>query len=293
MPSGSHGGSRGSHSSGGSRSGGSFGGGRSSFGGRHSGSSFGGSGGFHPRPRRFRWGGHYYVVTSGTQSILMIMLFFIMFFGMFAFSNGINRSVLKEEISLIEQDYIYYQDMIDYAESQGGESTGYIVNATVTGKYYNADAERYYFVYEIELPNTSRDLEGYTYSCYTITEASIYRVGDVMKVAVESPNITINTDSINMDYKDMPLERDGEYLAAKSSLKSATTSMIIFILVDVAIVAIGVFVVIKKKQLAEEKEAKEEKVKAEANADVYCSYCGSVVSKNTTKCPNCGSSVRK
>lgn len=293
MPSGSHGGSRGSHSSGGSRSGG----GRSSFGGRHSGPSFGGPGrgpgGFHPRPRRFRWGRHYYVVTSGTQSLLMIMLFFIMFFGMFAFSQGISRSVLKEEISLIEQDYIYYQDMIDYAESQGGESAGYIVDAKVTGKYYNADAERYYFVYVIDLPNTSRDLEGYTYSCYTINEASIYRVGDIMKVAVESPNITINTDSINMDYKDMPLERDGEYLAAKSSLKSATTSMIIFILIDVAIVAIGIFVVFKKKQLAEEKEVKEEKAKAEANANLYCSYCGSLVSKDTTKCPNCGSSIRK
>lgn len=292
MPSGSHGGSRGSHSSGGSRS--SFGGGRSSFGGshhRHHGNTI-----FmhHGHPRRFRWGHRYYIYSSGSQSILTLFMALLGFAFFFIFMQGVTLSAYKDDLVLIEEDYYYYQDMISYAEAHRDE--GYIVDATVTGKFYNDDAEKYYITYKIRT-DSGLWLKGYTYSCYTLAQASNFRVNTTIEVAVDSVPITSSTDSITLDYKNMSLENDGEYVNTKNKIKSLRTTIGITVAIGLAILAGAILYAYKKKELAEEKEAKEEKEKEEArelnSTTTQCAYCGATYSKSEKKCHCCGATLRK
>ena len=122
MPSGSHRGSRGSHSSGGSRLGGS----RSSFGGgsRHIGGSHHHHSTIfmhHGHPRRFRWGHRYYVYSSGSQSILTLFIVLIFFAIMVIFAQSTMINSYKHDMTLIEEDYRYYQDLIANAEDRREE----------------------------------------------------------------------------------------------------------------------------------------------------------------------------
>ena len=285
MPSGSHRGSRGSHSSGGSR-GGSFS--SRSYGGsssRHHGGIFV----YHGRPRRFRFGRHYYIYTGRSQSVLSLFVFLVFFLFIGIFFTSIIATSTKQEIALIEEDYAYYQDMIDYAKDH--EDEGYIVDATVTGKFYHADSERYHIEYRIRTTYGGY-LDGYTYASYTVEEAANYRINSIIKVAVDSVPITILTDSINMDYENMPLERDGEYLSASKTYK--TTNIIRWVLVAIVILMIVILIWYgyKKKELADENEKKEENEKIQESTTTQCRYCGSTLDKTDKKCPNCGAGLR-
>lgn len=108
-------------------------------------------------------------------------------------------------------------------------------------------------------------------------------------------------DSINLDFKGVgfELEEANLYLLpmAQSSLKSAkTTLLVIGIILGVIVVAIIITVVVTIIKCREEKvEALEEKQKSEAEAaelkkKKYCTFCGTIVPEDETKCPNCGAS---
>lgn len=292
MPSGSHRGSRGSHSSGGSRSSSSFGGSRGS----HSRSSFGYGGPsrsvYHShhyhRPIRFRWRGHYYVYSDGMTAGVALMLFALIcsFFFMMIFSSNVN--MIKNNINLIEEEYYYYQDIISYAEAN--RDKGYVVEGKILDKFYNEDADRWYITYVVDLPNTNNDLEGYSYSCYTLEETRNFRRGDTIEIAVDSIPVNKDTDSINLDYKNTTLNDDGEYLVAKSNLTKARLRKGIAIAIFVGLILLMLFVLWKKKK-PEEVEKKEES-KVESDSSV-CAYCGASYSKTRSKCPSCGASLRK
>lgn len=298
MPSGSHRGSRGSHSSGGSRSGGFSRGSRGSRSGGFSvgsrGSHFGGGhrhhgGGIHihaHRPLRIRFGRRYYVYSTGVQSRFAIFGILFVFALIFTFAMNLRRQDAQYDINLIEQDYYYYQDMIRYAESHD-----MVVEGVVVDKFYNPEADRYYVIYEIETGNGQK-LEGYTYSCYTETEVGKYRRGGSIDIAVDQMPITSSTDSINMDYKDMPLTKDGEYLLVQAELREATISFVICVIVDIAIVVGFVIYAYKKKEVEEDKGATPTQTE-KVEEDVYCNYCGSLLSKDAKKCSSCGAAVRK
>jgi rubrerythrin len=206
--------------------------------------------------------------------------------GIFA-TSGMSSSY-QYQVSLIEEDYVYYQDMISYAKQH--EDDGYIVDAIVAGKYYNTTAEKYYIEYKIALDNGSY-LYGETYSCYTLQEASKYRINSTIEVAVDSVPITLLTDSVNVDYENMSLEKDGEYVAANKGYKTTNTIKWVLIVSFIALIAFSVYYAYKKKELADEKENKE-KAKEEPAKGSYCKYCGSSIDPNDRKCPNCGAGLR-
>ena len=138
MPSGSHGGSRGSHSSGGSS--------RSSGGGSHFGSRSSRSSHNMSSNRHYHHGGHHHhhrgrggfvIVTSGSTGVLFfVSLFMVALIAAFSFVlSNTNRN-----LATIETDREYYIDMIEYAES----NSDYIKTGMITGKFYNEDCEKWY-----------------------------------------------------------------------------------------------------------------------------------------------------
>ena len=298
MPSGSHRGSRGSHSSGGSRSSSSFGGSRggshrSSFSSSSSRrSSYGGgyySGPHHHRPFRVRWGGRYYVYSDGATVGIAVLVFAIIFAFIFMRVGAIDVNYYKQELTKIEEDYDYYQDMIQYAENN--RDRGYIVEGEVVDKFYNEDAGKYYIVYKVDVPDSMFDLQGYTYSVYTLEETSNFRRGESIEIAVDTVPVTSQTDSINVDYKNTTLEDDGEYVITKNNLTKARLQKWISVVVFIGLIVLLVYITWKKKKPEESSEKKEE---AKVESTTYkCAYCGSTYSKTRAKCPSCGASLRK
>lgn len=294
MPSGSHRSRGGSHFSGGGSSRSS-----SSFGGRSiRGSSYGSHRGHHSifishgRPRRFRFGHHYYIYTGRSQGVLSFSFVLVFILMMVAFISGSFVSSAKYQIKTIETDFVYYQDMIDYAEGkvESGDPR-YIVDAEVTGRFYNSQADRYYVEYEIELGN-GRTLKGETYACYTLEQAQQYRVGNTIRVALENVPPTLATDSVNVDYKYKTLDDDGEYLSSSKSLRNSRVVLWLSILAIIATIAFTVVYAYKKKELADEEKEKEKKEDVIDSDTRICKYCGSICDKTAKKCPNCGAGLK-
>ncbi len=282
MPSGSHGGSRGSHSSGGS-----------SFGGSSSGgSSFGGSsrrGGFHHHhhgPHVVIFGRSYTIgkPMGGFAFILLVLIAFsfISMIGGFAIMPG-----EKKEIEKIKEDYYYYQGIIDM---------GHFTTAEVTDIFSNAG--RYYITYSIDLPNSYLDLEGYSYSVYSRSEAMAILSRGTIQVALNKPlsQATLNTDSIPTDYKNMPLTNDGEYVSAQKGVRTAQ----IFAYVGLAVFVsslVGLVVILKKYAQKEDNTPKA--VPSTSGSDststtqqLECPHCGCKVKQYQKTCSACGNKIK-
>lgn len=299
MPSGSRGGSGGSH--GGSRGGG--------F--RSSGSSgHGGSGArliIHTRTRhsirlRTRPGApaRYFDLDTLHGVICALITLCFMIFGSMACTN-------KENIDFLKEDYAYYQNMIVQAEL---EPDDYIVDAKVTSTSYRADFDRAYINYAIPYTvyeyvpgqgyqDVTKWLYGYSFSVYTQEEAEELLRQGIIKVAVDSKIIRDYTDSIPMDYKDMTIEQDGEYLKALRDEAKSTTILIVLVIVTVGWFAFYIITTKKlsknfDKNLAEETIAQQKARKTENVDDPnYCEYCGTYMLKdNNIKCPACGATKK-
>lgn len=273
MPSGSHGGGGGSH-------GGGFGGG-SHFGGGHrsSGSSRRG-----PTPLRIWFFGHRYYVPAEKTSALrgLFTAFFVLI--LFGFMSTLGLIAAKDQVKKIEDDNAYYINMINYATTH----PDYQITGKITGKFRNDDCGKWYLTYSIETANGGT-LEGYTYSVYSINEIDQFVVGDNILLAVDSIPVTMRTDSINMDYINIPLENDGEYVGAKNSKR---TAMIMTIACFGASVVVAVLTFIKAKKSMKLNELEKEKASSPAQNESVkrCKYCGSKQNPDDTKCPNCGAS---
>lgn len=274
MPSGSHGISGGSH----------FSGGGSSFsgGGRSGGNS-------NPSGPINLWffGGRYYIPSekAGFIRFLFSLCFLCAFF---MFTAGVVIGGTNEDINKIKTDRNYYIAMIERAE----EDPSLQVTGNVIDIFYNSDCHKWYIQYEVRDEGTNEILlTGFTYCLYNDAEIRYYTVGNPIELALNSSNITERTDSVNMDYKDMPLERDGEYIVAKR-----TKDILIWVEVGLGIAFVASIVVtviqIKKniKMKEEEKKKLEEKEKAEqlAKQPKRCSYCGTILKEGDRGCPNCG-----
>lgn len=271
MPSGSHGGGGGSH-------GGGFGGG-SHFGGGHrsSGSSRRG-----PTPLRIWFFGHRYYVPAEKTSALrgLFAAFFILV--LFGFMSTLGLIASNDKIDKIKADNAYYISMISYATAH----PDYQVTGKITGKFRNDDCGKWYLTYSIETANGGT-LEGYTYSVYSINEIEQFVVGDDILLAIDSIPVTMRTDSINMDYINIPLENDGEYVGAKNSKR---TAMIMTIACFGASVVVAVLTFIKAKKSMKLNELEKEKASSQDESVKRCKYCGSKQNPEDTKCPNCGAS---
>lgn len=286
MPSGSHGGSSGSHSSGGSSSGRSGGGGFSTYSSRSR------------VPRRFRWGRSVYIIPTkhagklAIVSVLIPICFLALMFGFIFFMTA------KQEIKKIETDYYYYQDMIDNAES----NPEYMKTGIVTDHFYNEDCDKWYYTYKIQRDDVDWVwLEGYTYSCYTREQVKQIPIDSVIQIAVNTRDVTGDTDSIPLDYKDMPLERDGEYVDAKGE---RTLGVWILIIGGIALgvdIIVGVVMVVKYKEkkvegdfgTPMEREWINKMDNETKRTTKHCDYCGEIVDINARKCPSCGARLNR
>lgn len=277
MPSGSHGGSSGSHSSGGS----SFGGGGSSWNG--SSHSYHRSG-----SRTFIFWGRPYSVSGGFGILSFFCSVICVFAFVAVFGGFVIAGTEKSDLNKIEEDYAYYQDLIDL---------GHTTNATVTDMF--AKYGKYYITYKIDIPNSTIDLEGYSYSVYTREEAFALLSQGTITVALNHPveNINLNTDSVPIDYKDMQIERDGEYLQTKQSIKTG----IIVGCVSLGAIILSMivnFIAIKKSNSTSRATISNTKTEPVISSQAkssprYCKYCGAEIPEGKTKCSSCGSRVGK
>lgn len=271
MPSGSHGGSRGSHGGGGASFGG---GGRGSY----------RMGGYRRVPRRriYFIGGRRYFLSSRWNSRFSALSTIASFSIFFLITAIMVLCVGISSKNDIATDYYYYQDMIADAEA----NPELIVEGEITDKFLNEDCGKWYYTYEFVADNGSV-VEGYTYSVYTREEIRKFTIGDTILLAVNMIDTNQKTDSIPMDYKDIPLSNDGEYANAQ---KFYTIGLVGTIVIGAVIigVAISMFVIVSKhKQLATD-----EVIENETSATRYCAYCGAMLAEDEANCRHCGAGKR-
>ncbi len=267
MPSGSHGGRRGGHSFGGSRIGSS------------KGIKFGS---FQRRDNDY----HRYRYplkkkkkkkkTSGYNSgpkigpLISFLVFGLVICSVFFFTQ-------LSKINQIKRDQSYYFNMIETAEPNQ------YVTAKVTNQFLG-EGGKYYITYNIEDSNFDLWYEdGYTYSIYTVEEASrIFRRGEI-QIVVDRLPLTSDTDSINADYMNFDLSDDGSYVEAVRLSRIALG--IGLILIFSIILSLTYYFKTSSSQRSSLDQYTNDDTQEKKD---YCLYCGSVIAKDKTKCPNCG-----
>lgn len=283
MPSGSHGGSPGSHFGGGS----SFGGG--GFGG---GTGRGNSNNNrHVRPMMFFFfGRHYYIPVSQSSRIKGLFTFaFVLLVFVLLLITPI--SMANQTINKIKIDQAYYIDMIENAE----QNSEYKKVGVIKDKFYNEDCGKWYLTYTFET-DAGETVEGYTFSVYNNYEIRAFVIGDSINLAVNSRIVTNQTDSITFDYKDIPLENDGEYLLATKQRSLFIVLEGIFSCGFVVLVVIATTMIIKKAQQVKTDDSTEDALLNKQNTDSTpkkkCKYCGTTINNNNeSNCPNCGATL--
>lgn len=274
MPSGSHGGGAGGH-------GGGFGGGGSHFGG---GRGLSGPSRRSPTPIRiWFFGHHYYVPAEKTNALrgLVSVFVILLFFGIISTFMLVSAN---NQIEQIEVDHTYYVKMINYATTHPDfQKTG-----KITDKFYNSNCKKWYLTYSLET-HDGRTLDGYTYSVYSDDEIDNFVIGDDILLAVNSSTVTMQTDSITMDYINIPIENDGEYIISQRARKTSLTLIVLFFGASV-VVAVLTFIKAKKSMKLNELEKENASSPAQNESVKRCKYCGSKQNPDDTKCPNCGAS---
>lgn len=281
MPSGSHGGSSGSH--GGSHSGGS-----------HShGSSFGG-GGYHGHsrgPTFIYFGRTRYVVHTKARPALSFFTGLILFAIFLLICCSMILSTTNTELKEINADYVHYQNMIKVAQNSEEDL---IINGTVISKFYNSSVDKWYITYYFT-DNVGNKYEGYTFSVYTLEQAEKIVQKRTIELAIDYQPIDSQTDSIPTDYLDMPLEQDGEYVAGIRNKNITKKVMIITAIVIVVSIGVSFLVIFKNKIKVVNNQVKtaQTQMNRPSNTEerprrTYCDYCGAEMPEGETKCRNCG-----
>lgn len=279
MPSGSHSTSGGSHSSGGS-----------SFGG-HGSSGSGSSGSSRPiMPRRVYFGHSYVILSSGKQSLSSFLIVFAIFALLFCAMFGFGIAGTNKAIKKIKEDQAYYFNMIDYAR----ENPEYLTTGTVTDYFYNEDAGKYYITYTFELAdgNFMRP-DGQSYCVYTLSQASdLLHAGTIeLALNVKKSVANLDTDSIPTDYREMPLDDDGEYVHNKSNKKTFIIGVVVTAFIVVASV-VGVVVIVatspKEGSATQTTSQNTTMQNTQTSNHWVCAYCGNRQTNDKSKCDQCG-----
>ena len=200
---------------------------------------------------------------------------------------------VEQNINRIEIDYLYYQDMIETAEGNPAK----IRDAIVVSHFYNEKAKKWYFVYKIQKDDyvTGENiwLEGWTYSVYSRDEINAISVGSVVEIAVDSPIVDKNTDSIPTDFKTKKLSDDGEYLAAQSSLTTGIVVVTLSSALTIGLIIGLVLTIIKNAKKEEVEKAEKEKIELNKKSGKTCKYCGRPLGDDVDVCPSCGAPQKK
>lgn len=269
MPSGSHSSGGGSH----------FGGGSHSSGGSHFGG--GSSQSNSSKSVNIRIGGRSYIVPGKASSFSVLIIVFVLL-AVFSGMMFLGASGAESDIKIIKNDYVYYQDMIAKTKT----NPDLIKEAEITGKFYNEDCDKWYIEYEII---SDINLPGHTFSVYSYEEISNFDIGQIIQVAVDSETVKITTDSIPMDYENMPIEKDGEYI--ELTKEKTTLKIIGFVLIGVDVFVLIGAIYSRKKQKSLSNTQDQQSTIQDENVDkkdtpFSCSYCGAII--NGDKCSNCG-----
>jgi len=281
MPSGSHAGSPGSHSSGGA----SFGGG--SFGGGPRGSH---------GPQRSSFRGGFTMIFfgrgagSGEGSIAFAWIFMAIIGFVFSIAFAGAVSVVNGNIAKIKEDYAYYQTMINMAKQN---PSVLILSADVTDSFLGS-GNKYYITYEYEY-DTDKKLNGYTYSVYTREEAAALLGTGTVQIAINKAPVNANTDSITMDFDGRNYKDDGDYiqnLASKKAVIIVFSVILSIIAIFIVLVAVGTVKTLKKKNSPAPTKPDSDTSPAKPTTPT-CAYCGSTLKEGQTQCPSCGARVRK
>lgn len=283
MPSGIRGGggSRGSRGGGGRSYGGS-----SHIGGRSSSRSYFSSLNGR-RTRIFIVGGRRYILPQKFSRAVSIMSFFLPIMFFVAFFSGAFLLTGITEKNNIEKEYVYYNKMITKAE----KDSRYIIDAEVTGTYYDMNCGKWYYTYEFEMDNGLFS-DGYVFPVYDDQQIEAFEEGQIIKIAVDDLNLDIYTDSVPMDFKNISIDQDGDYQIAKRHFNIGITVLCIcgagFIILTI------VSNKIMKKHKQEVTETTDGSVELVAQKPMrYCEYCGSRLADNQTSCSSCGAKSTK
>ena len=274
MPSGSHGGrGGGGHSFGGSRAGVKSGVNRTSYINRYD--RYRGPHIYYFRGRRYAVGSYSYYKMSSIGNWILMSFFAILILGFLFIRQG-------KAIQLVKDDHAYYAKMIEHANDNQ------YMYAEVINKF-QGEGGKYYITYNLQVDNHNLWYEdGYTYSIYTMEEASaIYRSGRIAIVVDRLP-LTSNTDSINADYLDFDITDDGTYIEASRTRTIILVAGSVMIIILVGLIY-EYFKVMFTYQVNSNHEANQSS-NSHTSKNEYCIYCGSIMSKHDEKCPNCGSS---
>lgn len=293
MPSGSRGGGGGGHSGG------------SSGGGRSGGSHFGGG----SRSRLVKGvrngrtvvfigtGANRRYISNKLFDVVTMLRVLITFAVFFAIPIIMIISSINGQLEKIKEDYSYYQNMIEVADSMENQNVdGYIIYGTITGKDLKYD-NKYYLTYSFEAKDGSIVDNGYTFSTYTFEEVKDLIPGvSQIKLALETNQSNEYTDSIDYNYKYTTLEDDGEYTQITKNKQTLETYLIV--LISATVVCLIIMAVILIKGLKKEKSETQElnantsrTIQETPRKEMHCRYCGSIVLDGKTSCDNCGAGI--
>lgn len=219
-----------------------------------------------------------YKLLSLLSVILGLALFACIVVGMISIIN----------ISTCKQDYSMYQNMCKHAM----DDERFCIQAEVVSHNYNPKYKKWYFNYQ--MTDGTESYMGYTFCVYTEPEIKEFEIGSTIDVAMDTLFLNATTDSVPLDYYQMDINRDGQYVYYKQLL----TIFGILVVVDIAaLITVNVFASKMVKKYNENKfntDLDTNKSSGQASdSAVYCNYCNSKLSPNATTCPHCGASATK
>lgn len=219
---------------------------------------------------------------------LFSTIFSIMIIALFAAIIAKVSFVMR--VQAIKNDYDYYQHMCSWS----AEHPNWKGTAIVTGKEKKYD--KWLITYKIIDPTTNFTLDGYSFAIYDDEQIEQIQINDEIEVAMNSFDLSIDTDSVPMDYYQVPITQDADYLHHTKINSSVTV-----ILVIVAIVTVGIGItngILTNKYLKNMRVASLDSSYTPVSENnnlqvVYCDYCHSKLPPNSTKCEHCGASIRQ
>lgn len=221
------------------------------------------------------------VLISPLSALFMVLMFFCFIFTIIMFVN-VNEA--KNMLGAIQNDYEYYQSIIEYAETHPSCQ----IEGEIIGKYYDDKYDKYFIEYKY------KHVTDYSFYIYDEQDINNMNIGDTILLACDSVDKTI---TINMDYKNYSLEEDGEY---NYYLKRSKNGFLAYIGVAGIIAMIVIVSVIETKYRKKEKESDtttstttSTTTNTSAQTNQYCAYCGSKVTNDSAKCSVCGATNRK
>ena len=107
--------------------------------------------------------------------------------------------------------------------------------------------------------------------------------------------ITVDTDSMSMDFLNYTIEDDGEYQQILKQKTTYTTIATVILIVAGILVVLGIVFAVKSSKQTEEDKESDTQLNSDAASSKkanYCPYCGCKAEEGRKKCEHCGANLR-